>query len=124
MSRRYEVGTAGETRVEVLTSPEDVEDEDLADSAAGERALVIGKPWGAASAITGQPEEIRPVGPRVVDEVDEAFGGDVMPAEVDGMPVMSVFRQLPAYGRLNSTWLVILREALDPAGGNRYRLCR
>src|ERR1035438_2540149 len=120
MSRRYEVGTAGETRVEVLTSPEDVEEEDLADSAAGERALVIGDPWASAYAITGQPGEIRAFARRVMGEVDEAFpvspasqvpGGDIMPAEVNGMPVMSVFRQLPAYGSLNSTWLVILREA-------------
>ena len=48
---------------------------------------------------------------------------DTMPTEVDGMQVMSAFRQLPSYGSLACTWTVILRESLDPAG-NRYRLCR
>lgn len=48
----------------------------------------------------------------------------VIPAVVDGLVVMSAFRMLPAYGRTGDTWTVILREYLDPAAGNRYRVRR
>ena len=64
----------------------------------------------------------RPGGRPAGRPADAASG---MPAEVDGMPVRAAIRQPPAvYGRLDYTWDVILREALDPANGNRYRLCR
>jgi hypothetical protein len=122
MTRRYESGTA-DSALEVLTSPEDVEDSGLEDVEAGENALVIGNPRASAYAIVGAPGDLRRFASRVTATVEEALGGEAMPSEVDGLPVMSVLRQLPHYGSLASTWLVILREDLDPSG-NKYRLCR
>jgi hypothetical protein len=123
MSPHYDTGSA-DCPLEILTSPCAAEDSGLKDVGPGERALVIGDPGAAAYAIVGSPEDLRRFAGRVTAEVEQALGTEAMPAEVDGMPVVSAFRRLPAYGRLNSTWLVILRETLDPAGGNKYRLCR
>jgi len=77
------------------------------------KAIVIPQGCGEESALEVPIGELR-FGPPAPGPVTEppppGESGDAMPTVVNGMLVVSAFRILPVYGRLDFTWRVILRD--------------
>jgi hypothetical protein len=72
MSRRYECGYARSTEIGVLTGEDAADDQvlDVAEIAIGQRALIIGDPYGCAYAVCGTPAELRQFVTRLRTHVD------------------------------------------------------
>lgn len=55
---------------------------------------------------------------------DHTGSPEIMPASIHGEPVVSAFRHLPLYGRLDDTYTVITRDTGRPVSAPRYSVFR